>query len=173
MKNNEKKVKELFSDEKKFKEFLADKNFMDKVSGGTATAQDYIGEFKKFDINLNLNLTRNEDEGISKKTDELLSIPVEKLDDETVSKVVGGISPATAGVIVDLGITALGGIPIGIAASSYATKAREATQKGNTEEAKRLMTNYQTLMYTMSGIIGAAGVVLGPAAGLTTYGLMK
>ena len=106
MKSNEEKVKEFFSDEKKVEALMQDKNFMDKVSNGTVTAQDYIDEFGKFDI----YLTESEAEGISKATDKLLSVPAGKLDDELVSNVVGGTldGAATGGIITGLVVESLG-----------------------------------------------------------------
>lgn len=168
MKTNEEMAKDFFCDEKKVNEFMKDKEFIDKASSGKATTQDYINEFKKFDINLN----KSEAKEISNKTDELLSIPAEKLNDEAISNVVGGIDAGTAGALVYAGVAVLGGfacIPLGVAATYCAVEMEKAKKEGNVKEVNRLAKNYQTLMYSMAGVIGATGLVVGPYAGFKTY----
>lgn len=132
MKSNEEKVKEFFNDKSKIKGLANDEKFISKVSGGTATAQTYVDEFKKFDI----NLTKKEAEEISKTTDKILSVPVEKLDDESVADVVGGGDKAkTVGQY--LGITAVATVGFGVASLACAYKSVVEEEKGNDKKAHK------------------------------------
>ena len=174
MKSNEEKVKEFFSDEKNVEKLMQDKDFMDKVSNGTVTAQDYIDEFGKFDI----NLTENEAEGIFKVTDKLLSVPAGKLDDELVSNVVGGtLDDATkAGVITGLVVESLGGVigvaAFGIAGLSNARKYKQAAASGNQEEMKRIAAD--TARLTKESCYWAMGTTAVAAGmGVGVFGLCK
>ena len=64
-------------------------------------------------------------------------------------------------------------VPLGIAAYSCSCKAKKAKKEGNIEEAERLMNNCEVLTKISGVPILAAGVILGPAAGIITYGILK
>lgn len=57
------------------------------------TPQDYIDEFKKFDI----NLTEDEANEMARSTNKFLSMSERRIDDEVMLGVVGGLRPAGVG----------------------------------------------------------------------------
>lgn len=172
MKNNEEKLREFLNDENKAKKFVNDGEFIGKISGGVVTPQNYIDEFKKFDI----NLTEDEANEMARSTNKFLSMSDRRIDDEVMSGVVGGLSPAGVGGVVAAGITSGAGImamiPMAAGAISCASKARQAQKEGKTEEAERLMNNYREFIRA-EWIISGATVAGSAAMGLGTYGLCK
>ncbi|MBR2579058.1 MAG: hypothetical protein IKE41_02840 [Clostridia bacterium] len=169
MKSNEEKVKEFFNDKAKIKELVNDEKFISKVSGGKATAETYIDEFKKFDV----NLTESEAKKVCKTTDKILTLPVGKLDDESVANVVGGLRglgryAAARGAITTSLLAAASAvlvtIPCRVATICCAHKAKKAHDEGNIEEEKRCTTLKNHLIKANcvgSGILGSLSVLSG------------
>ena len=93
MKNNEEKLREFLNDQNKAKKFVNDGEFIGKISGGMLTPQDYIDEFKKFDI----NLTEDEANEMARSTNKFLSMSERRIDDEVMLGVVGGLRSAGVG----------------------------------------------------------------------------
>lgn len=155
MEKQEEKFKKFFSDESKIKEFLNDEEFAEKVSGGAATEQTYIDEFKKF----GLNITGAEAEEISKTANKLLS--VQKLDDETISNITGGKvdKSSLVGGMTGLTFAALsGGTLIAHMVSRY--NAAQARLHGN-EQLGRYYDEQQSNMLTSSLLFGIAAPIAG------------
>ena len=138
--------------------FMKDEAFMAKVSGGTATEQDYIDEFKK----VNVELTSSEAKKIMDTTDELLS--VKELDDESISNIVGGKNevdpaPIVGGALAMANLLAATGTCI--ASCVYKAKQRKAELKGDGDKA----TYYSHKAHDLKGV--TMGLVAGiPVAGI-------
>lgn len=139
MRSIDDKFKEFFADTEKVKELAQDEEFISKVSGGRATAQTYLDEFKKFD----LDITKSDAEKICDTADKILSVPLDKLDDEALLNVGGGgndnweITPNTAGNMATAGIAAVGGCGAAamlISGIVYAHKAKVARDAGRGDE---------------------------------------
>ena len=167
MSNIIEKFKALFSDENKTKEFIKDEEFIGKVSGGTVTEQDYINKFREFDIDLSVK-DANE---VMNATYKILSIPAEKLSDETIANIVGG---KDAGVIVG-GSVALASLAASagtfVASAVYTHKGTQEVAKGNEMKAKYYKKYASDLQATSASLlVGApfAGVIAGGAVDLIT-----
>ena len=168
----EEKLKEFFGDKEKVKEFVKDEEFIDKVSEGTATEQNYIDEFKKFGI----DFTESEAKDILEKTDKILSIPAEKLDDEAILNVAGGVSEnVMLGVKIGSGMSAAifagFGLPCGVAALCCAANAKKARNRGDQEEAAKCSKNADTLGKTAALCLGGGiSVSAGIGAAVAIFG---
>ncbi len=165
MANITEKLKALFSDENKMKEFVKDEEFIGKVSGGTVTERDYINKFKEFDV----DLSAKEANEVMNATYKILSVPAEKLSDEAIANIVGG---KDAGVIVG-GSVALASLAASagtfVASAVYMHKGTQEIAKGNDMKAK-YYKKYASDLHAASAslLVGApfAGVIAGGAVDL-------
>ena len=83
----EEKVKAFLSDEKKVEALESDSEFMEKVSGGTATPEDIVKKFSE----LGLELTYEEARAVSETTTAILTNPpISKLGNKSLDTVSGG-----------------------------------------------------------------------------------
>ena len=164
MEKSEEKLLEFFNNENKVKQLMQDDEFAERVSGGLATEKTYIDEFKKF----GLDITKSEARGISKAANEFLS--VQKLDDETVSEIIGGVKtinkPGLVGGITGLTFAAISGGAL-IAQMVSAHNAAEARLHGNRELANYYDEQHSNLLKS-SLIFGLTAPVAGLGAGWGT-----
>lgn len=85
MTDREKKIKAFLSDEKKIKELRNDEDFMEKISGGQATAEFYAKKLAEHGLTIGLN----EAKVVKQTVDKAFELPAEALDDEHLSDISG------------------------------------------------------------------------------------
>lgn len=110
------------------------------------------------------------------KTDKILSIPAEKLDDEAILNVAGGVDGCGVRTGVKIGagtyaIIASFGLPCGVAAICCAVNAKKARNRGDQEKAAKCSENADTLGKTAALCLGGGlSVSAGIGAAVALFG---
>lgn len=152
----------MATNQEKIKAFLNDEEFIEKVSGGTATAETYREELKKIDV----NLSTQEAAEVKKVTDQILHTPEAELTDALLEKVVGGASAVTAGFGAATATLFIGSIGCDIAGLVIKQKLNNAIKKENLADIKKynsLATHLELASYS-----GKAGAIISAFATAAT-----
>lgn len=110
---------------------------------------------------------------ISKTDDKILSYSIEKLNDENVVDIVGGLSiRAKCALTVSGGVAAFGTVagvlPLAACSGLCLYKAKKAQEAGRVYEAKLMWRNYCSLVWG-EGVLSFGVAVFSTMAGLAIY----
>lgn len=122
----EEKINDFFNDEEKVKALIEDEEFMDNVSGGTATPGMYREKLRDCGV----ELTAKESEICQKSVVKVMDTPTEELDDKFLEDISGGLdsSPQNVASGIALGVgagAAVAGLGCYIASVVYTRRANK------------------------------------------------